>query len=114
MKVMVLGSNEINIFRVGVGVSWVWVSWFFWCLGFFVWGFWHRPDNATVNKTRLSAFVKMVRQNLKHLVGKKNLLTVTHIHIHPRVEHPLGRCMFSITLISSEKIKNSKSSQIPK
>lgn len=76
MKVMVSGSNEINIFRVGVGVSWVWVSWFF------VFGvFWHRPDNATVNKTRLSAFVKMVRQNLKHLVGKKKS-TDSYTHSH--------------------------------
>lgn len=41
MKAMFLGSNEINIIRIGVGVSWVWVSWVFlvFCLFFsFVWG----------------------------------------------------------------------------
>lgn len=46
-KVMFLGSNEINIFRVGVGVSWVWVSGFFCVLLFCLGCFWHGPDNAT-------------------------------------------------------------------
>lgn len=46
-KVMFLGSNEINIFRVGVGVSWVWVSGFFCVLLFCLGYFWHGPDNAT-------------------------------------------------------------------
>lgn len=69
MKAMFLGSNEINI-RIGVGVSWVCVSWFFWCFVFICLGFiWHGPDNATENKTRHSAFVKMIRQNLKLLAG---------------------------------------------
>lgn len=58
---------------------------FFFCLGYF----WHGPDNATENKTRHSAFVKMIRQNLKLLAEKKNLVPVTHIHIHPRAEYIL-------------------------